>query len=238
MYYLNSRYYYPAIGRFISADTIDVLTATPMDLTNKNMYAYCDNNPVVRVDDGGEFWYIVIGAAVGAIIGAASSIVGQVVSGEKINWAEVGISAVSGAFTGAVTAACPSMSVLQTGLVHGGVGVATYAATEVVNDRTPTLVGTVYAGIISGFLAAGAKAVSQCVSTRYLENIIRKPELIQGQPLSRVKFAAEMSKKWTTGSLSQGTHAGTGWKANSGSRLIQWHPGGSKWHFMVHRIGK
>ena len=56
MYYLNSRYYYPEIGRFISADTIDVLTATPMDLTDKNLYAYCDNNPVVRVDCGGAFW--------------------------------------------------------------------------------------------------------------------------------------------------------------------------------------
>ena len=56
MYYLNSRYYYPTIGRFISADTTDVLTATPMDLTDKNLYAYCDNNPVVRVDCGGAFW--------------------------------------------------------------------------------------------------------------------------------------------------------------------------------------
>ena len=34
MYYLNSRYYYPTIGRFISADTTDVLTETPMDLTS------------------------------------------------------------------------------------------------------------------------------------------------------------------------------------------------------------
>lgn len=56
MYYLNSRYYYPTIGRFISADTTDVLTATPMNLTDKNLYAYCDNNPVVRVDCGSAFW--------------------------------------------------------------------------------------------------------------------------------------------------------------------------------------
>ena len=56
MYYLNSRYYYPTIGTFISVDTTDVLTETPMDLTDKNLYAYCDNNPVVRVDCGGAFW--------------------------------------------------------------------------------------------------------------------------------------------------------------------------------------
>ena len=55
-YYVSSRYYDPEIGRFISPDTTDVLTATPMGLTDKNLYAYCDNNPVVRVDHGGQFW--------------------------------------------------------------------------------------------------------------------------------------------------------------------------------------
>ena len=56
MYYLNSRYYNPKVGRFINADSTDVVTATLMDLTDKNLYAYCDNNPVVRVDCGGAFW--------------------------------------------------------------------------------------------------------------------------------------------------------------------------------------
>ena len=37
-YYVSSRYYDPEIGRFISPDTTDVLTATPMGLTNKNLY--------------------------------------------------------------------------------------------------------------------------------------------------------------------------------------------------------
>ena len=55
-YYLNSRYYDPVIGRFISLDDIDVLAATPMGLTDKNLFAYCDNNPVTRVDHGGGFW--------------------------------------------------------------------------------------------------------------------------------------------------------------------------------------
>jgi len=55
-YYVSSRYYDPEVGRFISPDTTDVLTATPMELTDKNLYAYCDNNPVVRVDHGGQFW--------------------------------------------------------------------------------------------------------------------------------------------------------------------------------------
>ena len=85
MYYLNSRYYYPTIGRFISSDTTDVLTATPMDLTDKNLYAYCDNNPVVRVDCGGAFWDTIFD-----IISLGASIVEVCVNPDD-SWAWVGL---------------------------------------------------------------------------------------------------------------------------------------------------
>jgi len=55
-YYVYSRYYDSEIGRFINADTTYFITATPGALTDKNLFAYCDNNPVVRVDLGGQFW--------------------------------------------------------------------------------------------------------------------------------------------------------------------------------------
>ena len=56
LYYLSARYYDPGTGRFISPDRIDTICATPGALTDKNLYAYCDNNPVMRRDDGGQFW--------------------------------------------------------------------------------------------------------------------------------------------------------------------------------------
>jgi RHS repeat-associated protein len=50
MYYLKSRYCWPDLGRFISADSLfmagDALVGT-------NMYAYCLNNPVMYVDPSG-----------------------------------------------------------------------------------------------------------------------------------------------------------------------------------------
>ena len=49
LYYLNSRYYDAKTGRFISPDNIDVICATPHALTDKNLYAYCDNNPVSKL---------------------------------------------------------------------------------------------------------------------------------------------------------------------------------------------
>ena len=55
-YYVSSRYYEPYIGRFLNADTTNILTVTPNGLTDKNLFSYCDGNPVMRVDHGGEFW--------------------------------------------------------------------------------------------------------------------------------------------------------------------------------------
>ena len=50
MYYLQSRYYDPVIGRFINADSILVNS-----LLGYNLFAYCLNNPVNRVDPTGHF---------------------------------------------------------------------------------------------------------------------------------------------------------------------------------------
>ena len=56
-YYLQSRYYDPEIGRFINADSYASTDAT--GLLSTNMFAYCENNPVMRVDPTGElFWDI------------------------------------------------------------------------------------------------------------------------------------------------------------------------------------
>lgn len=50
-YYLQSRYYDPSIGRFISSDG---LVGKMGDVQSLNMYAYCANNPVMHIDPIGE----------------------------------------------------------------------------------------------------------------------------------------------------------------------------------------
>ncbi len=161
-YYLQSRYYDPNTGRFVNADTSSALTASPLSLTDKNLFSYCDNNPVARSDYDGEFWHIVIGAVVGAIGGAVSSVVSQALSGEEINWKAVGISAASGAVSGAVTAAFPCMSPVLTGVVQGGISAATYAATEkIAYGRDPSLKDVIEVGVTSGVMAGGMQYVGQ-----------------------------------------------------------------------------
>ena len=53
LYYVSSRYYDPEICRFINADEF---TCTGQGIVGCNMFAYCGNNPVSRIDYGGHFW--------------------------------------------------------------------------------------------------------------------------------------------------------------------------------------
>ena len=75
MYYLQSRYYDAKIGRFINADGY---VSTGQGLTGNNMFAYCGNDPVNRVDPTGEIWRLVVIAA--AVLVAPVAVVGGVIS--------------------------------------------------------------------------------------------------------------------------------------------------------------
>ena len=75
LYYLQSRYYDFANCRFINADTFATTDAN--GFLSANMFAYCENNPVMRTDEDGEVAHIIVGA----IIGVAFQYVCDVASG-------------------------------------------------------------------------------------------------------------------------------------------------------------
>ena len=50
LYYLQSRYYNPEWGRFLNCDDTAILLSTQGETHNANLFAYCNNNPVNRVD--------------------------------------------------------------------------------------------------------------------------------------------------------------------------------------------
>jgi len=130
LYYVSSRYYDPEVGRWVNADTTDILTAALMGLTDKNLFVYCDNNPVMRADHGGDFWHIVVGAAVGAVAGIVGQVISDVVTsllnGEVTisNWQTYTGAAVGGAAGGVVLATTRKINAANavTGAVTTGVG--------------------------------------------------------------------------------------------------------------------
>ena len=119
-YYLQSRYYDPSIGRFISAD---VLLSTGQGVLGHNSFAYCLGNPVNPVDPSwySSFWdnlknaltvVAVVAIAVAAVAltavavigtgGMALALVGGSVAASAATAATVATAAVA---TGAVAAA-------------------------------------------------------------------------------------------------------------------------------------
>ena len=147
LYFLQTRYYDPEIGRFISQDDVSYLD--PESINGLNLYAYCSNNPVMRVDpNGNDWWHWLIAAvavvalcaiAVGvtALTGGASSFAFTValgaLKGSAIGFgvgavAGTAIGAVAGGIYSAVTGADLWSSVGQGALLGLGIGAFAGAA--------------------------------------------------------------------------------------------------------------
>ena len=77
-YYLQSRYYDPSIGRFISADQPELIPSLAMNIGQLNLYAYCNNDPISYTDESGEgiiaiIAVLVVCAVIGGTIGGVVS---------------------------------------------------------------------------------------------------------------------------------------------------------------------
>ncbi len=155
LYYLQTRYYDPELGRFISADSIEYLD--PETLGGLNLYAYCGNNPVLYGDPTGTFLTaLLVGLIAGAIVGAfyggitahlnGQDVLSGVLMGMLSGAALGAIGAVGGLFitpvlTGAATigslSAAASIAIGTTVVAVGsfGVGLLADAGLQAINNN-------------------------------------------------------------------------------------------------------
>ena len=144
-YYLQSRYYNPNWGRFLNADG----QLNP-GLLGSNMFAYCNNNPVMGTDETGRGWLgALIGGVCGAVVGATYGVLNALISGSDMA-ATVVEYAVIGGLTGAV-AGCLAENVATLGTTSVG---------------TATLI----VGVSSFVIGTGVDLATQCIENLTSDN--------------------------------------------------------------------
>lgn len=127
---MNARLYDPALGRFLSPDPF----VQAPDLTqNFNRYAYAMNNPLCYVDKNGEFWWIIVGAAIGGVV----NLVNKAIAGQLHSFGD-------------------GFAAFGIGAVAGGLGVATGAYAFTLAGGAAGGIGGFLAGAASGALGTAA----------------------------------------------------------------------------------
>ena len=163
LYCLGSRYYDPEVGRFVNADDPGTIFAKPQELYNKNLYAYCDNNPVIREDIQGYFPIpCIVGAVVGAVVSGFSYVLS---SGGEIDGVELAKSCLVGAVSGALAPLDPLKKTVQWVVAGAAIinGVNTIINTE----------GDLQTRFLCGALEAGATYVAGAAA-----NILTSPKRV------------------------------------------------------------
>ena len=140
LYYCNTRYYSPEIGRWISIDDVDYLD--PEGISGLNLYCYCMNDPVNYSDGSGHMpeWLSTTLKIVGGVAIIAGCVVGSIFTGGALSVVLVG--AAIGATAGGI-----------------GAGISTAVSGGDIHDFANAFLMSTAAGAISGAVAASPLGV-------------------------------------------------------------------------------
>ena len=165
LYYLQSRYYDPEVGRFINADAF--ASTDISGVLSANMFAYCENNPVMRDDPTGEVWTVAVKMLVGAAVSMASYAFDQSMAGEKIDIKELAMSAAEGAVT----------AVVPTKYATAISAVSTFFKSARAGNDFKTVAMDVVASVGSSLIGAGSSYLGGKVKLTQFKNSASKREL-------------------------------------------------------------
>ena len=146
LYYLQSRYYDPAVGRFLNADSLEYLD--PETAGGLNLYAYCNCNPVMYVDPTGTASLLLFFVLAFAIIGAASG--GIIAYNAAVQQGDSDNQVISATIKGALVGS----------LIGAAAGYAIYYAPEIIGNILDAFTLTLTSGAALSYATSGAAAMS------------------------------------------------------------------------------
>ena len=240
LYYLNSRYYDPEVGRFISPDDEEVLTAEHQNFAQYNLYAYGWNNPVNMYDENGGWpsWasavagVVVIaglavatamtGGALGVICGAA--LTGAVAGGgigAGIGYAVGGIDgALNGFGIGTAVGGAVGAALSWANIATGGVQIVGSA------QKTGTAFHQMASNIKAGQMAMQLGRYSKITFDRALKtaglNGRQRPDVIGIARYGKNKLVEVVSKSQTRNQLLNKCSNMVGNNPNTRSSVVSW----------------
>ncbi len=205
MYYLQSRYYDPTIGRFLNSDDSIFLGATE-NIASYNLFAYCENNSVMNSDPTGKIplWVKIAigivgitaavvatvatgGAALPALIGVLKVVVGSMainmaVSG-LIGWITGGAAGLKrGLLDGAVN-----------GFMWGGIFAAVAAVANIIYTIRAAKAGKLLRYTKHGSIQALGRDGGKGVSEAAIRYTIKNPTKTTAQSQYRMKFESKQA---------------------------------------------
>ena len=122
MYYCKSRFYVPKWRRWLNSDSINYLE--PQNIICLNLFAYCNNNPVMYVDPTGDFAISILALIIGACIGFGMAAYidskdGQMFNGD-VKWYDYLGATALGGVVGALATIAFTASIPTFGLISSG----------------------------------------------------------------------------------------------------------------------
>ena len=155
LYWFGSRWYDPALSRWVQPDAIVPDKAQGVQAWDR--FAYSNNSPIVHNDPSGHCidgvsTALCIAVAVSAVTGGVASAAGYIaatkLSGQEINAKSLAVATGAGVLAGAlapiIAVAAPIAAVVPSTLaMYGTVSAAQYAVDQVVNDNPVDPITTV-----------------------------------------------------------------------------------------------
>jgi YD repeat-containing protein len=162
-------------------------------------YSCLADNPIIHNDPDGDFWHIIAGAAIGAVVGAGIEAATQLYQHHEItSWKAVGGAAVQGGITGGIAAATGGASLAISTTAKVGLTVASEVVANVAGGAAnraiqgkKTTKSDVAIDAVAGAGSAVLGAIAGKATKGAIDKLSKTAKGNLGESLTKIKYASK-----------------------------------------------